>query len=53
MNLPLEELKKKHSNNPFSTYMNCSPEIAKLPEKSHFFNQYDISLGRHVNAIQA
>ena len=25
-------------------------KIAKFPERSHFFNLYDGSLGRHVNA---
>ena len=38
---------QKHSNNTFSN--TGTVQIAKFPEISHFFNQRDSSLSRHVN----
>ena len=50
VNLSLEELKNVKIRL-FFKYKNCSD--SQLPEISHFFNQHDSSLGRHVNTASA
>ena len=47
LNFSLREL-KRHENNTFSNTRTV--QKANFAELSHFFNQHDSSLGRHVNA---